>query len=429
MQNSKIKTAGNKKLSQKGQALLAGLLLFAAGTGVLLSGLGYAQTKDVNDVRVSSISKQNFFSSESALEDSVYRLKTSNPLGATDNVSIAGSQGTASVTTTSGGEQITSLGTNNNYERNTAVTLSMGQNVLFNYGMQAGTGGISLKGGSGVYGNVYANGPITSDWSGFVTGTAVAASTASITGPGQNSFNIGKSGVGDAYAHKIVGVNVAGNLYCQTGSLSNKSCDTSRADPASQNFPVSQADISQWESDGASGGIIDGDEDIGTDPNTDVTLGPEEINGNLIVNSGGTLTVSGTLYVTGNVDITGDAVVNLSPSYGSHDGLIIANGTITVDTGSSVSGSGTDGSYMMLLTTSASNNAISISGGSSAVIVNAQNGTVNITGGASAQEVEGYQINLSGGSSITYQNGLANTIFLNGISPESYSISSWQETP
>jgi len=176
-----------KMNGQKGQALLAGLLLFAAGTSVLLSGLGYAQTKDVGDVRISSISKQNFFSSESALEDGVYRLKTSKTLGATDQLAIAGSQGTASVTSTSDGKQITSTGTNDNYERNTSVAVSSGQGISFNYGIQAGTGGLSLSGSSGVNGSVYSNGPITSDWSDYITGTAVAANTVTVTSNQSNT--------------------------------------------------------------------------------------------------------------------------------------------------------------------------------------------------------------------------------------------------
>jgi len=157
-------------------------------------------------------------------------------------------------------------------------------------------------------------------------------------------------------------------------------------------------------------------------------MGPAKINGNLIVDSGGTLTLTGTMYVTGNVSISGGGSVSLSPSYGTNDDVIVADGTISVGSGSSVNGSGAAGSYTMLLSNSNSNPAITINGGSNAVIANAQNGGVIISGGATANDVVGKNVTVEGGSQVIYQSAIGSNNFIDSSSTSS-TISGWQEVP
>ena len=142
---------------------------------------------------------------------------------------------------------------------------------------------------------------------------------------------------------------------------------------------------------------------------------------------GGTLILTGPLWVTGNITLNGGATIKLDPNYGSNDGIIISNETISISGGGKATGSGVSGSYLMMLTTSSSTNAISISGGAGAVILYAENGTVKVSGGASLKEVTAYKLNISGGSSVTYESGLINNNFSSGPSG-SWNINSWQET-
>lgn len=229
---------------------------------------------------------------------------------------------------------------------------------------------------------------------------------------------------GDAEAHTVNYTNTTGNIYCQEGTGNNKACNTSKADPVFISFPISDANITDWENNASSGGTYNGNYDVGW---AGATLGPKKINGDLYVSSGGTLILTGPLWVTGDVILHGGGTIKLDHSYGSNDEVIVSNGTISISGGGNATGSGTAGSYLMMLTTSSSSNAISISGGAGAVVLYAQNGTVKVSGGASLKEVTAYKLNISGNSSITYESGLVN----NNFSSEptgSWNINSWKET-
>ncbi|MEK7120472.1 MAG: choice-of-anchor R domain-containing protein, partial [Patescibacteria group bacterium] len=114
-----------------------------------------------------------------------------------------------------------------------------------------------------------------------------------------DNVDVGQSGVGDAWAHTVNNSSVAGNLYCQTGTGNNKSCDdTTQPDPSATAFPISDANIAEWKDWALVGGTISGDYSV---DDTSATLGPKKINGNLTVSNGGRLDVTGTLWVTGNI--------------------------------------------------------------------------------------------------------------------------------
>lgn len=248
----------------------------------------------------------------------------------------------------------------------------------------------------------------------------------SITGTSQwNQLRIGTVS-GTAQAHTVTAVNATGNIYCQVGSQNNKAC-ISQPDPTYTAFPVSEANITEWETDALTGGTYSGNYTVGPWPNTDVTLGPKKINGNLTVTSGGTLTLSGNLWVTGDLILNGGSLIKLASSYGENDGVIIIDGTVTVSGGGHATGSGTTGSYIMFLSKSESpTSAISISGGSGAVIAYAPYGAITVTGGAALKEATGYSLIVSGGSTITYESGLTNNSFSSGPSG-TWSVNSWKE--
>jgi hypothetical protein len=155
-------------------------------------------------------------------------------------------------------------------------------------------------------------------------------------------------------------------------------------------------------------------------------LGPKKIVGNLNVSGGGILTVTGTLWVTGNINLSGGGLIKLSADYGEDDGVIVAGGNIDVSGGADATGSGEDGSYIMLLSESTSGSAASISGGSGAVILYAADGTLTISGGADLKGGTAKRIVISGGSDVTYESGLADMRFASG-SEAGFSIGKWKE--
>ncbi len=227
---------------------------------------------------------------------------------------------------------------------------------------------------------------------------------------------------GEAQAHTVNYTNATGKIYCQSGVGNNKDC-SSQPDPTYIASPISEANITEWKNDALSGGTYQGNYYVGWFGST---LGPKKINGNLYVRNGGTLVITGTLWVTGKIKLYGGGKIKLASSYGSNDGIIITDGTVYISSGGSATGSGTNGSYLMILSTNNSSEAIEVSGGAGAMIVVAPNGGIKITGGASLKEATGYKISVTGGSSITYEAGLANNNFSSGPSG-SWKINSWKE--
>lgn len=237
-----------------------------------------------------------------------------------------------------------------------------------------------------------------------------------------SGITIGQDG-GESWANTVENSYLYGDLYCQGGGGNNKVCDTSRPDPAEQPFPVSEGNIADWKSEAESGGTVVGDVSYG---GADIdTIGPVKIEGDLSVGSGASLNIEGTIYVTGDISVSGGAVVQLSDSYGSSPGAIVSDGEVLLTGGGLVEGNDVGG-YMLLLTTSDSDTAISVSGGTDSVILNAQKGTIVFTGGAIANQATGYKINMSGGTVVNYIEGLADVNFSSGPSG-SWTIDSWEE--
>jgi hypothetical protein len=236
---------------------------------------------------------------------------------------------------------------------------------------------------------------------------------------------------GDAWGHTIKGAQVTGNMYCQTGSNNNKACNTSRSDPPSQGLPISDANIQSWKDDASAGATISGNYTVGY---AGATLGPAVITGNLTVNGGGTLTIAGTLWVQGNVVVSGGGKIRLAAAYGANSGVLVSDGIMDLTGGSDYSGSGTAGSYPLIITTSncpvgpscAGKSAISIGGGAGAVILVAQDGTIDMAGGTSVKSITANEVNISGGGTVTYDSGLANMNFSSGPSG-AWNITSWKE--
>ncbi|HZS43287.1 MAG TPA: choice-of-anchor R domain-containing protein [Candidatus Paceibacterota bacterium] len=257
------------------------------------------------------------------------------------------------------------------------------------------------------------------------------------------AINVGSAGVGDAWAYDVEGGSVAGHLYCQIGHNNNKACDTSRGDPSPVSFPISDGNIQEWKDEADGGGIITGATNCHggyTGGNCIVdyagaTFGPGKITGNLTVNGGGTLTLTGTVWVQGTITVTGGGAIRLSSSYGSSGGVLLTDGWVDLSGGGQLTGSGSSGSYLLLLTTSqcpnsgscSGHNAMDVTGGAGAVILNAQNGVMSLAGGVNANEATAYKISAVGGTTVTYQSGLANQNFSSGPSG-AWNVSSWQQT-
>ncbi len=241
---------------------------------------------------------------------------------------------------------------------------------------------------------------------------------------------IGTAGIGDAWASVIKGATVQGGLYCTTGTNNNKACNTSRGSASPQALPYSDANMEAWKNEAASGGTINGNYTVGY---AGATLGPKKITGNLTVDGGGTLVLTGPIWVEGNFTVTGGGKLSLPSTYGKSSETVISDGIIKINGGGSV-GSGTAGSYLFVVSTSkcpndvgcSGDSAINISGGAGAIAANAQKGTVELTGGAAINAAVGNRLVINGGSTVTYDQGLASPTFVSGPSG-GYGLLKWTE--
>ncbi len=255
-----------------------------------------------------------------------------------------------------------------------------------------------------------------------------------ILGNEGNYFYIGSTSTDMAWSGDVSHVSVTGDLYCQTGvnNANGKTCNTSRELPGTVSMPVSEANIEQWKSEAVLGGTYNGNYLVDWDGDV---LGPRKITGNLTVNGGGTLIVTGTVWVQGNLIVTGGGKVKISPALGANSVILVTDKYAQIDGGGQFEGSGTVGSYPVVVSTSVcpnttpcstNNSAISLSGGAGAVVLVAPYGKVNVNGGSGARSVSGDSIYISGGGTVTYETGLANLSFSSGPSG-GWSISGWKE--
>ncbi len=248
---------------------------------------------------------------------------------------------------------------------------------------------------------------------------------------GENQWN--RVTVSSAYSYESSYVNATGDLYCQIGTDNNKACDTSRADPAVQEYPMSDEFIASLKSRAET---VHVGNYVAT--NGDYLYG-KKIEGNLTISNGRTVYLGGVVWVTGTVTINGGAeVIHVG---GDESSVLISDGTVTLSGGAEiVNGSGGggsggpaggDGQIIILSLQSDIGNvtpAITINGGADDTVVFAPNGTISISGGATVNAAAAKTIYVDGGSTIIYDPLVSALNITSDGSTEPYAIKSWKET-
>lgn len=232
---------------------------------------------------------------------------------------------------------------------------------------------------------------------------------------GGNTTGISNTHVmGTARANTLTGDTIDHDAYYKnkTSTTVGGTSYPNSADPGPQDMPISDAQIQSFRDDGAAGGTVAGD--VNYSNGATVTLGPKKITGNLSVSNNSHLTLSGTLYVQGNLDLSNNGYINLVSGYGANSGVIVVDGTVNIGNNTTFAGSGTAGSYILVLTTDDTASAMTLSNNGSAAIFYAANGTANIANNASLKQVTAFTLNMSNNSSVIYESGLANVGFSSG---------------
>lgn len=418
---------------KKGQAMLIAVLFFLTGSMLIVSGIASPVLQDIKMTQDLKESKQSFFTSESGVEDVVYRLKNSIGFSSTEVISIGDSSAITTTAVLSDRREVISVADKNNLIRKAKVVVIQGSGATFNYGMQAGEGGIILENSSSVSGNLYSNGSIVGSVLNVIKGDVVSA--------GPSGLIDGIHATSSGYANTIVNAIIDGNAYFQ--SILNTDVDgiefSNSEDQATSTLPISDDLLDEWEGDAEAGGTI-------SSPcpyiiNSDEIIGPVKIECDLIIKGSPTVTIMGAIWVEGNIEIENTATVQVSSSLGSASVVIIADNPLNRLTSSKVEiqnsatfiGSGTEGSYVLVISR---NDSAENGGGEKAIeventangdlLIYAGHGEVVLKNNISLREVTAYRIRLQNNAEVIYETGLASLLFQSGPSG-GFTIDSWDE--
>jgi len=331
-------------------------------------------------------------------------------------------------------------------KRSVQVTANIGTtNIGFNYGVQVGDGGLEMTNSSRVIGNVYSNGSIIGTNTASIQGTAVVAGSGYIEGMDvtlnaqahtiRGSSNIdGNATVsalqsssvdGNVVADSISGCSIGGAAIYDTRSSCTVTGATTTPNPtdytpaASLPLPISEAQIDLWEQEAEDGGTM-ASQNYSSGSRS---LGPVKINGDLVMSNTAEVIITGTIWITGELRLSNSAILRLSPGYGALSGVVVVgtdesavNGLIELNNSVQANGSGTAGSYLMLLSQreGTASTAIRNSNSGVAAILYAGEGMIDIANSAAMKEITADKLRISNNATVTYETGLANAAFSSG---------------
>lgn len=420
----------------KGQAMLITVMFFIFIFSSFLVAFSAPALIELGASRDLIDSKKSYFLAESAAEDIAYRIKNGELYDINEVLNISGFYATTTVANLSGDEkEITSTANFLNSIRKVKINFITDNGVSFNYGVQAGDGGFNMENSSTISGNAYSNGPVSGQNSNLVKGDIVSA--------GAGGLISGIHATSSAYANSITNSIIDGSAYYSTNLINTTVSGNiypGSADKPKASLPISQDIINAWEAAAASSTI--------SSPcpyviNNSVSLGPVKISCNLVeIKSNAVINLLGPVWVLGNIEIENNAILRVDPSLGKKSVVMIADNPLNRTTSSKIElensaqfqNSGIEGSYIMMLS---ENNSAELGGGEKAitiensvsgdVILYSNHGEVLLKNNVNLREVTAYRIHLQNTANVTYETGLANTVFKSGPGG-GYSINKWQET-
>ncbi|MBI5077861.1 MAG: hypothetical protein HZB11_00640 [Candidatus Yonathbacteria bacterium] len=451
---------------KRGAAIMTAVMFFVIVTVAMAIGLSSPVVREYKTSRDFEKSKGAYYLSESGSEDALYRIKKGKTIGAQEVISLGGNTATTTITTVSASQKtVSSLGDILRNTRRVKSTLTTSSGASFNYGVQAGDGGVVMKNSSSITGNLYSTGPVcgggktgsdclngVSATDNTISGTVYVATT---TANGVIN-NITNQGTSSMYANKIYGSVIASStVTCNTISGSNRSsCTYSFGTQTPAALPIPRSQIDSWEAAATAGGVITqssctlDDGQYWYTISSSQNLGPVEIQCALEIRgagsgSGPTITLMGPVWVKGDIKIKNKMTVRVDPSLaGQSQSMVLVadkptdrlnSSKIEVEDNNPVfAGAGT-GSWVLLLSENVgasqgtANEAVVIKNGAQGdLLLYARLGDILLQDTASVKEVTGYKITLENSANVIYAQGLANALFTSGPGG-TWTIQDWKE--
>lgn len=439
-----------KQSSARGAAMLLFVLFFSFAAGAMVFAFNQSMFLDLSGYNQLYRSKQSFYAAESALEDLSFRhIFGTMSFNSSESVTLRGITGYATSTYDSPSDiyTIESSAKWTDVVRKSSAELGIGAGSSFAYGLQVGNGGVTLSNNSDIIGNVYSNGPVVGAGSATVFGDIVSS------GPVGLVKTI--SATGSIYANTIDHIDADKDAYynIQIGTNAQNPVGGTRNTPASNQpylaLPLSTTTMQEWKDAVTTYGTVI----AATDPecaggtytiDSNITIGYLKVECNVDIKKTGpstVVTLTGPVWVSGNLSFTQGPTLQVHPSLGRRSVQMIADNVgnrltsskIEIRNSTTFAGSGDSRSYIMLLSlnesASSSGSEVAISIAQSAngdVIFYTPGGLVDIANNIDLRAVTGYQIDVSNGSSVTYEEGLKSLLFTSGPGG-GYVLMDWQQ--
>lgn len=423
-----------KPKNNKGQAVIIAIILFSFGSFIFIGGITSTILSDIKEINNLKKSKQSFYLSESSMEDVTFRIKNAITYSTIETLTIDGNTATTTVSDITDGKTIVSTGNVLDLIRTSQVDVIEGIGASFFYGMQTGTGGIIMENNSTVQGNIYSNGNVTGSQSNLVKGDVVSA--------GNAGFVDGLHATGSVFANVIQNSTIDQDAYYTaiTNSTVLGTEYPGSTDQEEASLAITDEIIEELKAQAEAGGIISSPCPYIID--TDTTLGPVKITCDLTIDKQSTtVTLGGPVWVEGDIRTKSGPTIFIPSSFGRESIPIIADNPIDRLTSSRIilqnnavfQGSGTTGSYVLLISqnesaeSSGSEKAILAQNSASGdLLVYAAHGEIEIQNSTSLKEVSAFRIRTKNNAEIIYETGLSSLLFDSGPGG-GFEIDVWKE--
>lgn len=219
---------------------------------------------------------------------------------------------------------------------------------------------------------------------------------------------------GEAHADVIEKSDIGGDCYYDT-TFQSSSCGGTEypgtPTPAPRDMP--EFDVDFWRSEALKGGVIVGDHS----PADGSVLGPVKIDGDLTISNGGVVTMAGPVWVTGDVLLDNNSTLRLDPSFLERSSLILADSPtldnlISIENNTFIQGSGTEGSYILFVSTAAIDPAIIVRNNAEAGIFYATSGSILLWNNSSVVAIAANGSELQGNAIINYDSSYLSDLSL-----------------
>lgn len=443
-----------------GYAALTSVLFVVFSSFTLIGALTFLSFQEVRINRAFLKSVDARAAADSGVEDALWRIMSGKQISSSEVIATGIATATVAVETMGTVRTIRSSGEREQFRQAVSARIekpSIGPG--FSFGAHVGDGGLEMGNNSSVSGGVFSNGSIKGDNGAVITGDAFAAGTSSIenvrisrdararliksSAVGRDAFASSKiddtTVARDARAHELDDATISRDAYYTivdddtTVAGSRITPSQPPADAASAPMPIADETIQRWKNDASAKGVIAS----GTcaqdwsPPTSTYTVDGGVIERNLKIENNKTLILKGTVWVKCAVDVSGGGAVRLHSSYGAASGVLIADQRMHFQNNGAFQGSGTAGSYILILTTASSGghhgSAIDLHNNASGAIFYAASGLVYLHQNVTATQLSGRTVHMENNTTLQYDAALPSTEFASG-SLGTYDMKYWKET-